>query len=125
MQVVGSRKTYRRVHGEHVRDAMVWKAPKPGVMHSWLGAGLPREARAQSRAKAGRADYKKFRASAAADDTTPEVFLLSGLLDLGDYDRCKKVLEELKAKQAAQPAYAPVIEHFSRLVAEAAAAKKP
>jgi hypothetical protein len=70
-------------------------------------------------------DYKKFRASAAADDTTPEVFLLSGLLDLGDYDRCKKVLEDLKAKQAAQPAYAPVIEHFSRLVAEAAAAKKP
>jgi hypothetical protein len=52
------------------------------------------------------------------------VFLLSGLLDLGDYDRCKKVLEELKAKQAAQPAYGPVIEHFSRLVAEAAAAKK-
>ena len=69
-------------------------------------------------------DYKKFRASAAADDTTPEVFLLSGLLEFGDYDRCKKVLEELKTKQAAQPAYAPVIEHFSRLVAEAAAAKK-
>jgi len=69
-------------------------------------------------------DYKKFRASAAADDTTPEVFLLSGLLDLGDYDRCKKVLEELKARQAAQPAYGPVIEHFSRLVTEAAA-KKP
>ncbi len=71
-------------------------------------------------------DYAKFRASAAPDDTTPEVFLLSSLLDLGEFDRARKVLDDLKTKQAAQPAYTPVIEHFSRLVAEAAAAaKKP
>jgi hypothetical protein len=69
-------------------------------------------------------DYKKFRASAAPDDTTPEVFLLSGLLDLGDFDHCRKVLDDLKAKQTAQPAYGPVVDHFTRLVAEAAA-KKP
>jgi hypothetical protein len=69
-------------------------------------------------------DYAKFRASAAPDDTTPEVFLLSSLLDAGEFDRARKVLEDLKARQAAQPAYAPVVEHFSRLVAEAAAAAK-
>ena len=71
-------------------------------------------------------DYAKFRASAAPDDTTPEVFLLSSLLDLGEYDRARKVLDDLRTKQAAQPAYVPVIKHFSRLVAEAApASKKP
>jgi hypothetical protein len=69
-------------------------------------------------------DYAKFRASAAPDDTTPEVFLLTGLLDLKQYDRARKVLEDLKTKQAAQPAYAAVVEHFSRLVAEASAADK-
>ena len=69
-------------------------------------------------------DYKRFRAASPASDTTPEVFLLSGLIDTGDLDKAKKVIEDLKAKQAAQPAYAPVIEHFSRLVSEAAAAKK-
>lgn len=69
-------------------------------------------------------DYKRFRPAAPAGDTTPEVFLLSGLLDMGDLDRAKKVIEDLKTKQAAQPAYAALIEHFSRLISEAAAAKK-
>jgi hypothetical protein len=69
-------------------------------------------------------DYAKFRASAAQDDTTPEVFLLSALLDLGEYDRARKFLEDLKKKEADQPAYAAVVEHFSRLVAEASAASK-
>jgi hypothetical protein len=69
-------------------------------------------------------DYAKFRASAPPDDTTPEVFLLSSLIDLGELDRARKVLDGLKAKQSAQPQYGPVIEHFSRLVAEAAAVKK-
>ena len=66
-------------------------------------------------------DYKDYRAKAAPDDTTPEVFFLTGLLDLQDYDQAKKVLEELKARQAAQPAYAPVVAHFERLLAEAVA----
>jgi hypothetical protein len=69
-------------------------------------------------------DYAKFRASAAPDDTTPEVFMLSALLDIGDLDRAKKFLDDLKKKEATQPAYTPVVEHFSRLVAEAAASKK-
>jgi hypothetical protein len=72
-------------------------------------------------------DYATFRASAPPDDTTPEVFLLSGLLDAGDYDRAREVLEDLKAKQGVQSPYAAVVEHFSRLVAEALAAttKRP
>ncbi len=68
-------------------------------------------------------DYAKFRAEAAKDDTTPEVFLLSGLLDMGDLDGARKVLDDLKARQAMQPQYAPVVEHFSKLIAEAAAGK--
>jgi hypothetical protein len=69
-------------------------------------------------------DYAKFRAAAPPGDTTPEVFLLSSLLDSGEYDRARKVLDDLKAKESAQPQYTPVIQHFSRLVAEAAAVKK-
>lgn len=70
-------------------------------------------------------DYAKFRASAAADDTTPEVFLLTSLLNFGEVDRAKKVLADLKARQALEPAYGPVVEHFSRLVAETGIGKKP
>jgi hypothetical protein len=69
-------------------------------------------------------EYQKFRAAAPPGDTTPEVFLLSSLLDSGDYERARKVLDDLKAKESAQPQYTPVIQHFSRLVAEAAAVKK-
>ncbi|HEX8028874.1 MAG TPA: hypothetical protein VF491_10455 [Vicinamibacterales bacterium] len=67
-------------------------------------------------------DYKEFRAKAAADDTTPEVFYLTGLLELQDYERATTFLEELKTKQRTQPALEPVIAHFSTLLA---AAKKP
>ena len=67
-------------------------------------------------------DYKEFRAKAAADDPTPEVFFLTGLLDLGDLERAEKLIEELKSKQGAQPAFAPVVAHFSALLADA---KKP
>jgi hypothetical protein len=64
-------------------------------------------------------DYADYRAKAAADDTTPEVFFLTGLLDLQDYERAKKVLADLTVKQRTQPAYGPVVEHFGRLLAEA------
>ena len=66
-------------------------------------------------------DYKNYRAAAAPDDTTPEVFFLTGLLDLQDFDQAKKVLDELKARQGPQPAYAAVVSHFERLLAEAVA----
>ena len=66
-------------------------------------------------------DYKDFRAKTAADDTTPEVFFLTGLLELGGYDDAKKFLDELKTRQRTVSALGPVIEHFSRLLAEATA----
>ena len=68
--------------------------------------------------------YADLRASAAADDTTPEVFLLSGLLDLKEYERAKKVLGDLKTKQLTQPAYEAVVDHFGPLVERAAAPPK-
>ncbi|MEK7752062.1 MAG: hypothetical protein AAB654_09115 [Acidobacteriota bacterium] len=68
--------------------------------------------------------YANLRAGAAADDTTPEVFLLSGLLDLKEYERAKKVLGELKSKQLTQPAYEAVVDHFGPLVERAAAPPK-
>jgi len=67
--------------------------------------------------------YAEMRGQVAADDTTPEVFLLSGLLDLKEYDRAKKVLSELKTKQLAQPSFEAVVNHFGPLVERAAAAK--
>ena len=64
-------------------------------------------------------DYHDYREKAAPDDVTPEVFYLTGLLDLGDTQTARKVLDDLKSRQATQPAYGPVVEHFSRLIAEA------
>jgi hypothetical protein len=69
-------------------------------------------------------EYAKFRAAAAPGDTTPEVFLLSSFLEIGEYDRARKVLDDLQAKQFTQPQYTAVVQHFSRLLAEAAAGKK-
>ena len=66
-------------------------------------------------------EYKKFRATAAADDTTPEVFLLTGLLELGSFEDARKVVDDLKARQAAQPALAAVVDHFARLIPSAPA----
>jgi hypothetical protein len=68
-------------------------------------------------------DYADFRARAAADDVTPEVFLLSGLLDYQDYERARKVLADLKDKQLAQPAYQALVDHFGKLID--AASKRP
>jgi len=67
------------------------------------------------------ADYKALRAGAAADDTTPELFYLTGLLDLGAYEDVRAVLNDVKARVATQPAYAAMVEHFERLLAEATA----
>lgn len=66
-------------------------------------------------------DYKDVRAKAAPDDTTPEVFYLTGLLDLGAYDDARKVLEDVRVRARTQPAYTAVAEHFERLLAEATA----
>jgi hypothetical protein len=69
-------------------------------------------------------EYADFRASAAADDTTPEVYLLTGLLDLREYERATKVLSDLRIKQLRQPAYEIVVNHFGPLVAEASTSPK-
>jgi hypothetical protein len=61
-------------------------------------------------------DYADFRAKAAADDPTPEVFLLTGLLEFQHYDQAKTVLADLKAKHGTVPAFQAVIEHFQKLV---------
>ena len=57
--------------------------------------------------------YKELKASAAADDTTPEVFLLSGLIEIKEFTRAKEVLAELGGK----PPYQPVVDHFTPIVA--------
>lgn len=67
--------------------------------------------------------YAELRKSSAPDDTTPEVFLLSGLLDLKEYARAIKLLGELRNKQLTQPAYEAVIDHFVPLVERASPTK--
>jgi hypothetical protein len=57
--------------------------------------------------------YEELRRGAVAGDTTPEVFLLSGLIELKEFDRAKELLASFKDK----PEYKPVVEHFSPLVA--------
>lgn len=63
--------------------------------------------------------YNEFRGAAADGDTTPEVFLLTGLLEIKEFERAHAVLEGLRAKLSTTPALAAVISHFEPLVKEA------
>jgi len=65
--------------------------------------------------------YTEFRGAAADGDTTPEVFLLTGLLEMKEFERAHTVLEGLRARLSTTPALAVVISHFDPLVKEAAA----
>lgn len=65
--------------------------------------------------------YNEFRAAAADGDTTPEVFLLTGLMEMKEFEQARTVLERLRAKLSTTPALAAVISHFEPLVKEAAA----
>ncbi len=56
--------------------------------------------------------YKELKAGAAADDTTPEVFLLSGLIEIKEFTRAKEILSSLSGK----PTYQPVVDHFTPIV---------
>ena len=56
--------------------------------------------------------YAELKKGAAPEDTTPEVFLLSGLIEIKDFARAKTLLADLGGK----PAYKPVVEHFTPLV---------
>ena len=57
--------------------------------------------------------FEELKRAAAADDTTPEVFLLSGLIELKEFDRAKELLETLRDK----PEYKHVVAHFAPLTA--------
>jgi len=65
--------------------------------------------------------YNEFRRAAAAGDTTPEIFLLTGLMEMKEYERAMAVLNDLKAKSSSAPELANVVLHFEPLVKEAIA----
>ena len=56
--------------------------------------------------------YHELKSGAAADDTTPEVFLLSGLIEIKEFTRAKEVLSGLSGK----PVYQSVVNHFMPIV---------
>jgi hypothetical protein len=56
--------------------------------------------------------YGDLKRRAEPDDTTPEVYLLSGLIELKDFKRAKSVLAELNAKAG----YQPVVDYFTPMV---------
>jgi hypothetical protein len=56
--------------------------------------------------------YEELKRASLAGDTTPEVFLLSGLIELKEVARAK----ELLAKLGSTPGYQAVVEHFTPMV---------
>ena len=60
--------------------------------------------------------YKDLKANSPADDTTPEIFLLSGLVEIKEISRAKEVLAELGGKSN----YKSVVDHFTPIVNAAA-----
>lgn len=56
--------------------------------------------------------YAELKKGATPGDTTPEVFLLSGLVEFKEFTRAREVLTKL----AAEPLYQPVVAHFNPLV---------
>lgn len=65
--------------------------------------------------------YAEFRREAAEGDTTPEVFLLTGLLEMKEFEYAQKILEGFRAKVSKTPALAAVVAHFEPLIREAMA----
>ena len=64
--------------------------------------------------------YAEFRSGVAEGDTTPEIFLLTGLLEMKEYERAQTVLVGLRARLSTTPALSDVIAHFDPLVKKAA-----
>lgn len=60
--------------------------------------------------------YQEMKSNTAANDTTPEVFLLSGLIEIKEVARAREVL----AKLDGQPQYQTVVAHFKPLLASSA-----
>lgn len=65
--------------------------------------------------------YQELRGETADGDTTPEVFLLTGLMEMKEFEQAQTVLARLRATLSKKPALAVVISHFEPLVKEAAA----
>jgi len=65
--------------------------------------------------------YNEFRAAAADGDTTPEVFLLTGLMEMKEFEQAQTVLERLRATLSKNPSLAVVIAHFEPLVKKGSA----
>jgi hypothetical protein len=65
--------------------------------------------------------YVEFRSTAAEDDTTPEVFLLTGLLEMKEFEYAQKILEGFRMKLSKTPALTALVSHFEPLVKEAVA----
>ena len=63
--------------------------------------------------------YKELKADLAKDDTTPEIFLLSGLVEYKELSRAKEILADLGGK----PVYKSVVDHFTPIVNAAAGTK--
>lgn len=59
--------------------------------------------------------YAEFRKGAPVDDLTPEIYYLTGLIELKEADRAKTVLSMLRAKKE-EPRVGSVIAHFESLV---------
>ncbi len=57
------------------------------------------------------AHYEALKRGASDDDTTPESFLLSGLIELRQYSRARALLAKLRA----DPHYKRIVEHFTPL----------
>jgi len=57
--------------------------------------------------------YQELKATVAADDLTPEVFLLTSLIEIREYARAKELLAGFGGK----PGYESVVDHFSPIVA--------
>jgi hypothetical protein len=65
--------------------------------------------------------YAEFRSAVVEGDTTPEIFLLTGLLEMKEYERAQTVLVGLRARLSTTSALSAVIAHFDPLVKKAAA----
>lgn len=60
--------------------------------------------------------YREYRDAAAPEDTTPEVFLLTGLLEMMEYEHAQTVLDGMRKKLSATPTLEPVVTHFEPLI---------
>lgn len=69
--------------------------------------------------------YNEFRAASASGDTTPEVFLLTGLLEMKEYKHAEEILNGFRARQEAAPALRAVIAHFEPILKEVSSDQRP